>query len=248
MPKATFFNLPAEKREYITQIAVEEFGNNDYANVSISRIVARAGIAKGSFYQYFADKEDLFAHLLDLIVQKKWEMFSLDHPDPDHVGVFQYLRWMAQAGVQFELAYPDLVRVGYRVLSRQASSQEIFARYQQQALTFYRRLVETGKAQGDIEPEVDEELAAFIFDAIFSVLGQFLMQRIAQREAEWQGKQAIFELPEVLRLFDQTINMLEYGLGAKAKANHEDYEEPEEKRKIFVSRGEAVVSVSRRFL
>ncbi|HXF64516.1 MAG TPA: TetR/AcrR family transcriptional regulator [Caldilineaceae bacterium] len=214
MPKDTFFNLPPEKRELITRIAIEEFGNHEYGEVSISRIVARAGIAKGSFYQYFEDKEDLFRYLLDLIVEKKWEMFSLDHPDPRHLGVFQYLRWMAQAGLQFELAYPDFMRVGYRVLSRSADRQELFDRYRQQALTFYRRLVATGKAQGDIAPEIDEELAAFIFDAIFSMLGQFLMQRMAGRQGEWDGKQAMFEQPEVLRLFDQTIDILEHGLGA----------------------------------
>jgi AcrR family transcriptional regulator len=231
MPKETFFNLPIEKREYITKIAVEEFGNYDYTDVSISRIVARAGIAKGSFYQYFSDKEDLYGYLLDLIVQKKWEMFSLEHPDPYHTGIFRYLRWMMQAGVQFELTYPDLVRVGYRALSRSASPQELFARYRQQSFSFYRHLVERGKAQGDIAPEIDDELAAFLFDAIFSTLGQFLMQRIAQREEEWRGRQAISELPEVTRLFDQTVGILEHGLDTTEKARHEEHEKRKEKRK-----------------
>jgi AcrR family transcriptional regulator len=233
MPKATFFNLPFDKREHITKIAIEEFGNYEYADVSISRIVARAGIAKGSFYQYFADKEDLYAYLLDVIVQKKWEVFSLAHPDPYHTGIFRYLRWMMQAGVQFELTYPDLVRVGYRALSRSANPQELFARYQQQSLTFYRRLLERGKAQGDIAPEIDDELAAFLLDAIFSTLGPFLMQRIAQREAEWQGKQAIGELPEVTRLFDQTVNILEHGLTPRERANHGEQEEPAEKSRTL---------------
>jgi AcrR family transcriptional regulator len=224
MPKETFFNLPIEKREHITKIAVEEFGNYDYTDVSISRIVARSGIAKGSFYQYFADKGDLYSYLLDLIVQKKWEMFSLEHPDPYHTGIFRYLRWMMQAGVQFELTYPDLVRVGYRALSRSASSQELFTRYRQQSLSFYQHLVERGKAQGDIAPEIDDELAAFLFNAIFSTLGQFLMQRIAQREDEWRGKLAIGELPEVTRLFDQTVGILEHGLGTTEKLNHEEHE------------------------
>jgi AcrR family transcriptional regulator len=229
MPKATFFNLPVEKRDHITKIAVEEFGAYDYADVSISRIVARAGIAKGSFYQYFADKDDLYGYLLDRVVQKKWEMFSLEHPDPYHIGIFRYLRWIVQAGVQFELTYPELVRVGYRALSRSANPQELFARYRQQSFTFYRRLVEAGKAQGDIAQEIDDELAAYLFDAILATMGHFMMQRIAQREAEWQGKQTIGELPEVIRLFDQTINILEHGMGAPKKANAETDEEMKEK-------------------
>jgi TetR/AcrR family transcriptional regulator len=53
MPKQTFFNLPDEKRDLITDVVIDEFADNDYDKVSISRIVQRAGIAKGSFYQYF---------------------------------------------------------------------------------------------------------------------------------------------------------------------------------------------------
>ena len=64
MPKQTFFNLPDDKRQRILDVVIDEFADNDYANVSISRIVARAGIAKGSFYQYFEDKEDLSGYLV----------------------------------------------------------------------------------------------------------------------------------------------------------------------------------------
>jgi len=107
MPKETFFNLPDEKRERITAIAIEEFGSNDYADVSISRIVARAGIAKGSFYQYFEDKEDLYVYLLDLITEKKKEAFSMDQPDPAHTGIFQYMHWILRSGVQFSRQADD---------------------------------------------------------------------------------------------------------------------------------------------
>jgi AcrR family transcriptional regulator len=216
MPKETFFNLPAEKREHITNIAIEEFGDNEYADVSISRIVARAGIAKGSFYQYFDDKEDLYSYLLDLIVQKKWEMFSLDHPDPQHIGIFRYLRWMAEAGVQFELTYPDLMRVGYRALSRNLYPQEFQARARQKAHEFYRQLVALGKEQGDIAPEIDDDLAAYVFDSIFLGLGQYLPLRTGRSADDTPGQPAFFELPEVVRVFEQTINILEHGMGKRS--------------------------------
>src|SRR5512136_1009829 len=93
MPNQTFFNLPDEKREQITQVAIDEFADNDYDAVSISRIVARAGIAKGSFYQYFAGKEDLYAYLLELLVDAKMQFLSGYTPDPKHTGIFAYLRW-----------------------------------------------------------------------------------------------------------------------------------------------------------
>ena len=59
MPKETFLNLPEEKRNRILDAAIQEFAANPYDVASISNIVRKVGIAKGSFYQYFEDKKDL---------------------------------------------------------------------------------------------------------------------------------------------------------------------------------------------
>lgn len=37
-----------------------------FADASINQIVRRAGVPRGSFYQYFADKEDLFGYLVSM--------------------------------------------------------------------------------------------------------------------------------------------------------------------------------------
>lgn len=213
MPKETFFNLPDEKRERITAVAIEEFGSNEYADVSISRMVAKAGIAKGSFYQYFDDKEDLYCYLLDLIVQKKKEMFSLEHPDPDHIGIFAYLHWIVQAGVRFEVTYPELMQVAYRALNQTGYPRAFVVRAQRESRLFYMRLVARGKVQGDISPQVDDELAAFIFDTIFTGVGQYLLERFEYSEDTAQGQHAFFEAPDVVRIFEQTVDILEHGMG-----------------------------------
>jgi AcrR family transcriptional regulator len=214
VPKETFFNLPSDKRERITQIAIDEFGKYEYADVSISRIVARAGIAKGSFYQYFEDKEDLYSYLLDLILQKKREMLSLDHPDPQHIGIFRYLRWMVEAGVQFELAYRDLWQVGYRAMNRNAYPEPFYTRARQEAHLFYKRLVALGKEQGDLRAEIDEDLAAFFFVTIFLGLGQYLAPHLAAHEANGHEKVTFFERPDVVSIFEQTVLVLEQGMGS----------------------------------
>ena len=65
MPTATFFRLPEEKRERLLRAAAEEFTRVNFAEASINRIVQGANIPRGSFYQYFTDKEDLFFFLMD---------------------------------------------------------------------------------------------------------------------------------------------------------------------------------------
>ena len=64
MPTSTFFNLPPPKREKLLQAAIAEFARRPYGEVSINRIIQGAEIPRGSFYQYFADKTDLFRYVL----------------------------------------------------------------------------------------------------------------------------------------------------------------------------------------
>ena len=71
MPNQTFFNLPPKKRQLITELSIAEFANSDYESASISNVVKRANIAKGSFYQYFEDKKDLYLYLIDLRRSRK---------------------------------------------------------------------------------------------------------------------------------------------------------------------------------
>ncbi len=61
----TFLRLPEEKRRRFLDAAWEEFSTVRFVDVSINQIVRRAGIPRGSFYQYFTSKDDLFAYLLE---------------------------------------------------------------------------------------------------------------------------------------------------------------------------------------
>ena len=68
MPTETFFRLPEAKRETLLCCARQEFARVPYPDASINRIIRAAGIPRGSFYMYFADKADLFLHLMDQFV------------------------------------------------------------------------------------------------------------------------------------------------------------------------------------
>lgn len=59
MIKKTFYNLPEEKKQRITDAIMHEFSSSTTEKVSINRIIKTANISRGSFYQYFDDKVDL---------------------------------------------------------------------------------------------------------------------------------------------------------------------------------------------
>lgn len=69
MPTATFFRLPEEKRKRLIDACWGELTRVRFTEVSINRIIIAAHIPRGSFYQYFEDKEDLFRFFLGDIRQ-----------------------------------------------------------------------------------------------------------------------------------------------------------------------------------
>ena len=71
MPKTTFINLDDQKRATIEQAATREFAAYGFYGARLNRIVESAGIAKGSFYQYFEDLGDLYLHLLEQLADQK---------------------------------------------------------------------------------------------------------------------------------------------------------------------------------
>ncbi|MDF2877942.1 MAG: TetR family transcriptional regulator [Clostridia bacterium] len=64
MPKQTFFNLPEEKKRNILRAARLEFSRVSFEEAAIANIIKTAQIPRGSFYQYFENKEDLFIFMM----------------------------------------------------------------------------------------------------------------------------------------------------------------------------------------
>ena len=76
MPKKTFINLNSEKKQKIEQAIEKEFSNTSFEKASISNIVEYAQIPRGSFYQYFEDKEDAIKYILQKYMKREKEIMK----------------------------------------------------------------------------------------------------------------------------------------------------------------------------
>lgn len=75
MPKQTYFHLSKDKQETLIAAAKKEFSRVPLHEASVANIIKSAGIPRGSFYQYFEDKEDLFYYLLNQLAEKSNRRF-----------------------------------------------------------------------------------------------------------------------------------------------------------------------------
>lgn len=210
MPKQTFLNLPDEKRKALLEIALDEFANNDYNTASVSKIVEKAGIAKGSVYQYFEDKQDLFLYLLDYANQEMLSAIQGTPPPDPNADFFETLRWQMSVTVQAAMKYPVHSKLARRAYSSPLPFHDaILEKAKKIRQEHFQAMVARAQASGQLNPGLDPAVVTVMVQGLMSDLGLFLQSKFAKRKGDW------ISLPEVSEVFDQVIDVLKSGLGAK---------------------------------
>jgi len=216
MPKQTFLNLPEEKRKAFIEIALDEFANNDYNSASVSKIVEEAGIAKGSLYQYFEDKQDLFMYLLDVANTEMMAHITQTPPPDPNADVFEMLRWQMSATVQAAVKYPGHSKLARRAYSSPLPFRDsIIEKAKKVREDYFQGMIAQAQASGRLNPELDPAVVSFMLRGLMNDLGPFLHDLLGKsksgnRKGDWVA------LPEVSEVFDQVIAVLKNGLESKS--------------------------------
>ena len=161
MPKKTFFNLPQEKRAMIEQAALDEFAEYGFDNSNMNRIVAQSKIAKGSFYQYFEDKKDLYFHLIDLIVTQKITALEPFVSTCEQNSFSHNFRETFRLGLAFADSKPKYYLLGEDFASKQPPFiKEFTEKYNPLALDLYLKFLENANDKGELREGINIPLVA----------------------------------------------------------------------------------------
>jgi AcrR family transcriptional regulator len=214
MPKPTFDNLPPDKRQTIIDLGLAEFAEHPYQVASLSRIVARAGIAKGSIYQYFAHKQDLYLFLLEYAADQQLQLLRAQTPPEPDLSFFALLRWQMQASVVVGHAAPLLTRLMYRAVTDDLPFRdEVTRRLGRAGEEHLRKLLAHGVARGEVAPALDLELAAFVLRNLIADLHGLIRRRTGVTLEQAASDVRLLSGPETDQLYDQIIHILRFGLG-----------------------------------
>jgi AcrR family transcriptional regulator len=199
MPKVTFLNLSRSKREAILLQAFIEFATHDYTSASLSRIVRKAGIAKGSMYQYFENKRDLYFYLIDTALKMRLEYIAAETPD-DAEGFFERFKSIILASARFDFEHPEISGLIIHARSEPPGEEleniadVLLDRSESFLEGFVRLAMERGEVQGDIA------LLVHILDQASITFSLFLQRKIARGISPVDGmiEEKAAELVELL--------------------------------------------------
>ena len=195
MPKQTFFNLKEDKKEKIEKALIKEFSRNSFEKASISNIILEANIPRGSFYQYFEDKEDAIYYIIDKYLEKEKNK------------IYQYL--LRNKGDIFETAvniYEDMAKITerdenerlFKNILQEVKKNNINIFGECKEMLRSKRTIEKMINKEELKIENDDDLQYFlrILNAIVRAIS---MEVVLKKITFEEGKQRLIREIEILK-------------------------------------------------
>lgn len=165
------------KREMILDAAVLEIARNGYYRTTVSAIARRAGVADGTIYLYFENKEDLLVSIFERAMAR-FDAEALRIVE-DGGGAEEKLRrivglHLALLGEDRDLAVIFQVEFRHTLHILERLSRSRMRDY----LSLIARVVEEGKAEGAFRADVDGMFAAKV---LFGILDEMATDWVLSR-------------------------------------------------------------------
>ncbi|KYF87560.1 MULTISPECIES: TetR/AcrR family transcriptional regulator [unclassified Sorangium] len=221
MPKSTFFGLPEERRDRLVREAIAEFADRTYAEASLSQIARRARIPKGSFYQYFEDKLDLYRWLLtEEAPRRKREFVGAAALEGD---LWARLEAQIERGMAFLVEHPRLARLSAAAADPTADAEVrgLHRAICEAGVAELRALLEQGVASGALRAtDTSLEVATRLVSAVVGPgLTEVVLQELGAELHEVLASDALRKQlgpKRRRRLAQQAVRFIRSGLGADA--------------------------------
>ncbi len=209
MPKETFNQISLEKRENILQTAAMLFADQGFARTDVAQIAKRAGVAKGSIYNYFESKEDLYLYVCrDGIERSRQAVYSDIRPEWD---LYRQIDHIFRRGVAFVLAHPQYARLYLNVASAgmERFADQLSLEVEKYTSDHLKRIIADGMRLGIVRKDVDVSLAAFLINSLYIIFVISLVSRHFQiRMKEYLGIREDLNDLTIERPLGQVVNLI----------------------------------------
>lgn len=207
MPKTTFYNLTEEKKKLIIDITINEFYQYGYEKASISRIVEKAAIAKGSFYQYFENKEDLFGLIIDTARQKKLYYLNDITNRATKMKFFELLEHLCIGSLYFLRENTQLASITDRFIKNASQSlkEKIIGENAKHSNEFMRQLLQSAISRKEVKDSIDVDYVANYITNLFIYMSDYIRMQNEDisniQESEYKS------------IVSKTIDLIATGIG-----------------------------------
>lgn len=169
-----------DKRSLITEAAVEVFAEKGFHQARVSDVARRAGVADGTIYLYFKNKEDLllsvFEEKMDLLLAELSQILEGVEDPVERIRRFARFHFDQ---VRTNRSAAEVLQVELRL------SNKFLKEYRPEKLWAYLgvfgQIVRDGQAMGLFRADIDSFIAMWSF---FGAMDELAMQWVLSKKAE----------------------------------------------------------------
>lgn len=195
MPKQTFLNLKDSKREQITDAFLREFATKTFDEASLTVVVKELGIAKGSIYQYFEDKLDLFMYLIqESTAVKMHYVGSLKRED--FTDFWDYFKALYTHGFQFDKEHPLHSHFLHNLVSNlhSPSVKNLYHDMLRQTVVAFEEMAKKEIQSGAFRDDISIKTMGFMLYRIGAGVQEYLeFQGIINPKESIQNKKPVYQ-------------------------------------------------------
>jgi len=191
-------NVPKGKRELIIEAAEKIFSKKGFFQAKVEEIAAEAGVGKGTVYEYFSSKEEVFKEML-FHVSKDLDLGFTKGRAP--CTALEKIKKIVEQHLSFMQKHKEMAKVLMQEhLTLSDDLVEMLKKNRDRKLKSLENIVVEGIERGEFRQGINPKVTAhLIFGATMSLSGDII-----------EGDQAL----SIQFLTDTVIDMIMYGMGS----------------------------------
>ena len=152
-----------ERREATVQAVVDLAAEQNPAEITTTAIADRMGLTQGALFRHFPNKDAILEATMTWVSERL--LLRVDKAAEGAVSPAAALEAMFMAHIDFVAKHPGVPRMLFGELQRSGETlakrmvQTLIRQYEQRL----RRLMEAGKAQGELDADLNVDAAAVLF-------------------------------------------------------------------------------------
>jgi TetR/AcrR family transcriptional regulator len=215
MYKQTFKNLTKERQEEILLTAFEEFALNGYKSASLSVIIKKLELAKGSFYRYFSSKKDLFKYLIEEGIKRRLKTLD-DLIKNESNDFFDLIKQNFINKINFDIENPVIGAFLYQIMHEKENSEvaDIIKNIYQDIILKTKQILLLDKFKNQIASEDVELIAFHVFQMQLWLYDYVAYKYNIDFQENIRNHKPVFNLPqhELTTIVDKSISILKNGI------------------------------------
>lgn len=178
------------KRRLIAEAALKVFSKRGYQTTKIQEIASEAGIGKGTFYEYFQNKEEIVQEIFELKFNQLINSRDIKNLQSPIESLLNHIH----ETLQLSNKYRDLNRLWFEIWSSQVVSLDHPVNQKMQGLfsnleALYRNYIEKGQKEKKVNLEINAMTRAqSIVSAMDGIILHSILFKISDSEREERFK------------------------------------------------------------